>query len=132
KLTIYYIQGGKQNKFDFLINSNCADFNHIDIDNSMTNVETVNNDTISGQVQYYAQAFGSRAVIEVPGLSGIPSTAVVHSATLELPVAYQDRNEYSPGFDISVATRLDETDNLYSVGVNGAYDSFTKSFKIDL
>lgn len=133
KLTIYYTQGGKQKKFDFLINSNCADFNHVDIDNSMTNVETVNNDTISGQVQYYSQAFGSRAVIEIPGLSGIPSTAVVHSATLELPVAYQNGNEYSPGFDISVATRLnDGTDNIYSVNVNGTYDSYTKSFKIDL
>jgi len=133
KLTIYYRQGGEKKKFDFLINSSCADFNHVDIDNSMTNVETVNNDTISGQVQFYSQAFGSRAVIEIPGLSNIPSSAIIHSATLELPIAYQDGNAYSPGFDISVATRLnDGTTNLYSVNVNGTYDSYTKSFKINL
>lgn len=133
KLTIYYSQGGEQKTFNFLINSNCADFNHVDIDNSMTRIETVNNDTISGQEQFYSQAFGSRAVIEIPGLSNIPSTAIIHSATLELPIAYQDGSEYSPGFDISVATRLnDGTTNLYSVNVNGTYDSFTKSFKINL
>lgn len=133
KLTIYYRQGGVKKTFNFLINSNCADFNHVDIDNSMTRVETVNNDTISGQTQFYAQAFGSRAVIEIPGLSNIPSSAIIHSATLELPVAYQDGNEYSPGYDISVATRLnDGTTNLYSVNVNGVYDSYTKSFKINL
>jgi hypothetical protein len=133
KLTIYYRQGGEKQTFNFLINSNCSDFNHVDIDNSMTRVETVNNDTISGQTQFYSQAFGSRAVIEIPGLSNIPSTAVIHKAVLELPVAYQDGNVYSPGYDISVATRLnDGTTNLYSVNVNGVFDTYRKSFKIDL
>lgn len=133
KLTIYYKQGGVSKTFNFLINSNCADFNHVDVDNSMTRVETVNNDTISGQVQFYSQAFGSRAVVEIPGLSNIPSTAIIHKAILELPVAYQDGNEYSPGYDISVTTRLnDGTNNLYSVNVNGLYDANTKSFKINL
>lgn len=133
KLTIYYHQGGENRTFNFLINSSCADFNHVDIDNTMTNIETVNNDTISGQYQFYTQAFGSRAVIEIPGLSNIPSSAIIHSAILELPVAYQNGSEYSPGFDISVATRLnDDSDNLFSVNVNGIYDAFTKSFKIDL
>ncbi len=133
KLTIYYQQAGEKKTFNFLINSNCADFNHVDIDNSMTRVETVNNDTISGQVQFYSQAFGSRGVIEIPGLSNIPSTAIIHKAVLELPISYQDGSDYSPGYDISVATRLDDgTDNLYSVNVNGVFDSFRKSFSIDL
>lgn len=133
KLTIYYRQAGVKKTFNFLINSNCADFNHVDIDNSMTRVETVNNDTVSGQTQFYSQAFGSRGVIEIPGLSNIPSTAVIHKAVLELPVAYQDGNVYSPGYDISVASRLIEgSADLYSIKVNGIFDTYRKSFQINL
>ena len=133
RLILYYRQNGVQKTFSFLINSSCADFNHVDIDNSMTTVETVNNDTISGQIQFFTQSFGSRAVVEIAGLANIPSTAVIHSAVLELPVAYQTGNIYSPGFDISVATRLVEgSTDLYSVNSNGTFDAFSKSFKIDL
>ncbi len=133
KLILYYTQGGEQKTFSFLINSSCADFNHVDIDNTMTAVETVNNDTISGQVQFYAQSYGSRAVVQIPGISNIPSTAVIHSAVLELPVAYQTGNAFSPGFDISVATRLVEgSTDLYSVNTTGTFSSATKSFRMDL
>ena len=52
----------------------------------MHNVSNVINDTISGQLEYYAQSFGARAVIRIPGLDDIPSNAIVHSATLILPV----------------------------------------------
>lgn len=133
KLVMYYTQNGVQKTFSFLINSSCADFNHVDIDNSMTAVEAVNNDTITGQIQYFTQSFGSRAVVEIAGLSNIPSTAVIHSAVLELPVAYQTGNPYSPGFDISVATRLiPGSTDLFSVNTTGTFDAFSKSFKINL
>lgn len=133
KLTMYYTQDNTQKTFDLLINSECVDFNHVDIDNSMTNVETVINDTISGQTQFYAQSFKSRAVVQIPGLNNIPTNAVVHKATLELPVQYQSGSLFTPGLDISVATRLKTGDeDFYSIGVLGTYDDIYKKYTIDL
>ena len=68
KMTIYYTQDGENKTFDFLINSECADFNHVDIDNTGKPVQNVINDTVSGQTEFYAQAFKSRAVVAIPGL----------------------------------------------------------------
>ncbi len=130
KLTIYYTQDGEQKTFDFLINSSCADFNHVDIDNSGTFVESVLNDTVPGQVQYYAQSYGSRAVVEIPGLDNIPSTAIIHKAVLDLPVAYETGSVYSTGLKISVATLIDN--KLFSINTAGDYSEYTKSFEIDL
>ena len=133
KLTIYYTQDGDAKTYDLLINSECADFNHVDIDNTMTNVEQVLNDTISGQQEFYAQSFGSRGIVQIPGLDNIPSNSIIHRATLELPVQYQTGTNYSPGLDISVATRLEEgASEFYSIGTLGTYSEATKSFIIDL
>lgn len=132
KMTIYYTQDGTQKEYDFLINSSCADFNHVDIDNSMSNVSTVINDTVSGQVEFYAQAFGSRAVIRIPGLDNIPANAIVHTATLILPVQHQTGSKYVPSADISVAITESEGDQqLFGIGI-ASYSSFTKSYEIDL
>ena len=132
KLIIYYTQDGEQKEFDFLINSSCADFNHVDIDNSMTHVETVINDTISGQEAFYAQSYGARGVVQIPGLDNIPDNAVVHSATLFLPTQYQSGTKYSPGFDVSIAiTETAGDSQLFGYGT-AAYSSFTKGFEIDL
>lgn len=132
KLTIYYRQDGIRKTYDLLINSSAADFNHVDVDNSMTNVETVINDTVSGQTEFYSQSFGSRAVVQIPFLDNLPENIVVHKATLELPVQYQSGSKYNPGFDVSVATRiaLDDPD-LYGVTI-GSYDDYSKQFTIDL
>ena len=133
KVTIYYRQLGEAKTFDFLISSNAADFNHIDIDNAMTNVETVLTDTISGQSEFYTQAFGSRAVVRFDWINNIPKTAVIHSATLELPISYQTSNEYTPGNSISVATTLEAgSTTIYGVNAVGNYSDFSKSFTIDL
>lgn len=132
KMTIYYTQDGEQKEYDFLINSSCADFNHVDVDNSMTNVETVIEDTVSGQVQFYAQSYGSRAVVKIPGLDNIPSNAVVHTATLFLPTQHQSGTKYEPGFDVSVAITETEGDGqLFGYGT-AAYSTYTKGFEIDL
>jgi hypothetical protein len=132
KLTIYYTQAGEQKTYDFLINSSCADFNHVDIDNSMTNVATVINDTVSGQLEYYAQSFGARAVIRIPGLDNIPSNAIVHTATLILPVQHQTGSKYEPSSDITVAITETEGDSqLFGVGT-ASYSTYTKSYEIDL
>jgi len=133
KLTIYYRQGGQQKTYDLLINSECVDFNHVEVDRSGTHVETVINDTISGQSQFYAQSFNSRAVVQIPGLSNIPKNVIIHKATLELPIQYQTGSKFSPGYDISVGTRLTVGANqIYNIGTTGIYDDYTKKFTIDL
>jgi hypothetical protein len=133
KMTIYYTQDEAQKKYDFVINSNCVDFNHVNIDNGGKPVATVISDTISGQKEFYAQAFKSRAVVQIPGISNIPKKSIIHKAELYLPVQYQTGTKYAPGFDISVATRpKDDPNALLSIGVLGTYSDFGKYYKVDL
>jgi hypothetical protein len=129
KMTIYYRQAGVQKTFDFLINSDCADFNHVDIDNSGKPVQNVINDTISGQTEFYAQAFKSRAIVKIPGLKNLPKKCVIHKAELILPVQYQTGSKYSPSDEISVSVRIDNI--LSGIGVFGFYDNYTKSYTVD-
>ena len=129
KMTIYYTQAGEQKTFDFLINSECADFNHVDIDNSGKPVQNVINDTISGQTEFYAQAFKSRAIVKIPGLKNLPKKCVIHKAELILPVQYQTASKYSPSDEISVSVRIDNI--LSGIGVFGFYDNYTKSYTVD-
>mgnify|MGYP000701412729 CR=1 FL=1 len=54
-------------------------------------------------------------------------------ATLELPIQYQTGSKFSPGYDISVGTRLTVGANqIYNIGTTGIYDDYTKKFTIDL
>ena len=133
KMTIYYTQDGSQKKYDFVINTNCVDFNHVEIDNSGKPVATVISDTISGMTQFYAQAFKSRAVVQIPGISSIPKKSIIHKAELYLPVQYQTGTKYAPGFDVSVVTRpKNDPNGLISIGVLGTYSEYGKYYKIDL
>lgn len=129
KLTIYYKQDGVQKSFDFLISSDCADFNHVDIDNSGKPVQTVINDTLSGQKEFYAQAFKSRAVVRIPGLKNLPKKAVIHRAELILPIQYQSGAKYMPSNELSVSVRINN--KLSGIGVFGFYDNFIKSYTVD-
>jgi len=129
KMTIYYTQAGVQKTFDFLINSECADFNHVDIDNSGKPVQNVINDTISGQTEFYAQAFKSRAIVKIPSLKNLPKKCVIHKAELILPIQYQTASKYSPSDEISVSVRIDNI--LSGIGVFGFYDNYTKSYTVD-
>lgn len=133
KMTIYYTQSSAAKKYDFVINSSCVDFNHVEVNNAGKPVQTVINDTISGMTEFYAQAFKSRAVVQIPGLSNLPKKIVVHKADMYLPVQYQTGSKYSPGFDISVASRPEsDPDGFASIGVLGTYSEYQKHFKIDL
>ncbi len=135
KLTIYYRQHGVPKEFDFLINSSCADFNHVDIDVDGTalKVQNILADSTLGQQQFYSQSFGTRAVVEIPGLRNIPSNSVVHKAILELPVDYHSATSFTPGFDASVATILEEgSTQLFGVNADASYSDFRKSFEVDL
>jgi hypothetical protein len=133
KMTIYYKQAGISKRFDFLINSDCADFTHVDHDDTGTNVAQVIQDTVSGQTQFYAQSFRSRAVVQIPGLSGIPKKTVIQKAELILPIQYQDGSLYPPGSDVSVATIKNfGASEYFSLGVLGTFSNFTKNYSIDI
>ncbi|MFT5778426.1 MAG: hypothetical protein ACI837_001382 [Crocinitomicaceae bacterium] len=133
KATIYYTQDGLPKEFDFLINGDVVNFNHVDIDNTGTNVETVINTPTAGMAEFYAQAFGNRAVISIPGLSDIPANAIIHSAILEMPIQYQTGADYSPGTALSVSRRVEAGGNdLIFTGLFATYDDFNKEFSVDL
>ncbi len=130
KLTIYYSQDGEQKTFDLLINSECADFNHVDINNTGKPVEDVINDTISGQKEYFAQAFKSRAVVKIPGMKKLPANAIIHKAELILPIQYQTGAKYLPPDQLSVAIRTGG--KLSGIGVFGLYDFAFKQYTVDV
>jgi hypothetical protein len=130
KMTIYYEQSGIKKSFDFLINTSCADFNHVDINNSGKPVQTVINDTVSGQKEFYSQAFRSRAVVKIPGLKNLPKKAVIHKAQLILPIQYQTGVRYQPADELSVSILYNGS--LSGIGVLGFYDYSYRQYTIDI
>jgi hypothetical protein len=133
KMTIYFHQAGLSKTFDLLINSSCADFTHIDKDYTGTPIDQILQDSTLGNKAFYAQAFNLRAVVKIPGLSALSKNKIIHRAELHLPIQFQSFNRYKPGVNISVATRIKESETAYtSLGVLGTLDDFNKEFKIDL
>jgi hypothetical protein len=131
KMILYYRDNGVPRTFDFLINSSCAYFNHVDITNT-SEVTLAIDDESYGNDAFYAQACGVRGAIRIPGLSNIPKTAVIHKAVLELPVEYHYSSPYTPGLGISISTVLEEnSDDLYAVGT-ASYSDISKSMKADI
>lgn len=130
KMTIYYTQGGIQKSYDFLINTECADFNHVVINNAGKPVQTVINDTVSGQKEFYAQAFKNRAVVDMAGLANLSKKAIIHKAELYLPIQYQSFSKYIPSDELSVSARIDGT--LSGIGVYALYDTYNKRYVVDL
>lgn len=131
KLTIYYKQAGVKKTFDFLINSSAAKFNHLNIDNTGTSVESVVNYPSTGNDYFYTQAIASRGVVEIPGLENLGNNIIIHEASLLLPVTYQEGDNYGPGLDVNFATNMESTSRLFSVGA-GIYDEINSYFKVDL
>ena len=133
KATIYFRQEGEPTSYDLLINSDCADFTKVSIDQAGTDVEQVLNDSTEGQDIYYAQAFGARAAMSIPGLLNLPENAVVHRADLSLPIQFQTGYKYQPGSNVSLATRVDSvSQGLINVGVVGVYNPIQKSFDVNI
>lgn len=131
KMILYYHENGVAKTFDFLINTSCAYFNHVDITNSSAVNNTLNNSAVGAQ-QFYAQSYGVRGAIRIPGLSNIPKNAVIHKAVLELPVEHHYSSPYTPGIGVTVSTLLEEgSDDLYGVGTAG-YNDATKSMVADI
>ena len=133
KTTIYFRQDGEPTSYDLLMNSDCADFTKVSIDQTGTDVEQVVIDSTAGQNTYYAQAFGARAAMSIPGLLNIPPNSVIHRADLSLPIQFQTGYKYQPGSNVSLATRVDSlSQGLINVGVIGVYNALDKSFDINI
>lgn len=133
KATIYYHQSNLQKDYDLLINSNSADFSHVDIENAGTPVAALVQDSTLGNVEFYAQAFKHRAAVKIKDLDKLPKKIIIHRADLQLPVQFQTGYRFKPGSSVSVATKLKSTDNAYtSLGILGDFDETAKHYKVDL
>tara|TARA_Y100001978_G_scaffold202028_1_gene221845 strand:- start:1505 stop:2785 length:1281 start_codon:yes stop_codon:yes gene_type:complete len=133
KATIYFHQDTVATSYDLLINSDCADFSNVQIENSGSAVDMVIQDSTQGNQEFYAQAFKHRAALSIPGLANLPENIIIHRADLELPVQFQTGHKYQPGGNVSVATRADSSSTeLLNVGVIGIYDDNNKRFNVNI
>lgn len=135
KLTIYYKQGSDKKQFDFLINSDCVDFNKVNVSRTNSNsVQKVIDNIELGQTEFYAQAYGVKAKIDIPGLDNISKKTIIHRAELVLPVQYQTGSKYSTGDYVKIQ-RIASKDNpsaIVDYSTKGYYDVSRKAFVIDL
>ena len=133
KLTIYYRQGGVAKTYDFLMNSTCADFSHVDVNRNGSAVEQVINNPSLGLQEFYAQAFGVRAKVVIPGLNQFTENQLIHRAEIHLPIQYQLGSKYKPGSNVTFATKKTAASQGYiNTGVLGAYSESKKEYAADL
>jgi hypothetical protein len=132
KLTIYFRQAGESKRYDYLINSSCADFAHVEITNNGFPIQSVIQDTTQGLKEFYAQAFKHRAVVKIKHIDLLPKNTMIHRADLLLPVQYQTGNRFKPGGNVSVATKVKLTDKFFTgLGSLGEFSETSKHFKVD-
>lgn len=133
-LTIYYKdEDAIAKSFRYLINDKGVYFNHVDIDRTNTKVEKLLADTTLGKKEFYAQAYGIRSVVEIPGLKNIPSKAIIHSATLELPFTSYYLDKFYPSASVTIGYYEDNNYHKPKTIKNGnLYNQASKSFIIDL
>ncbi|SFT81609.1 protein of unknown function [Lishizhenia tianjinensis] len=136
-ITIYYremVNGSYETfSYTFLISSDEIDFNHFESDQTGTNVENVISNPSAGLNQFYAQAFTTRAKIDIPSLSDIPYGAIVQQATLTLPVSYYTTDLKNPSLFLSSISDLGlANEELSAIASTVTYDDATKAYTIDL
>ncbi|MEY3741880.1 MAG: DUF4270 family protein [Flavobacteriia bacterium] len=133
KMTIYFRLDGVKKTYDFTINTNCADFTHIDHEQANTPVAALLADSTLGQKAFYAQANKVRAMVKIPGLDQLPDNIIIHRADLSLPVQFQTGYRYKPGSRITAASKLSASDVFYtSLGIAGLYSDVTKQYDLDI
>ena len=131
KMSIYYkIDGVTKTPFDLLINSETATFTHMNVDHSGTVLADIIADSTLGENQYYAQAYGTRAIIQIESLVNLPTNVIIHKATLDLPIQYQTGTKYAPSSDMVATTILEP--GKYGFYSFVPYDSYNKRYQIDL
>ena len=132
KLTVYYKLVGNTSDYtlDFEVSNKCADFNHVEIDQTGYDIENVLADPNNGLDQFYSQAFESRAKIDFSSINNIPKNSIVHAALLELPIAFQTFDLYYPSTSLTVGYKTDQG-NIIGFQLVG-FDNARKSYIIDL
>ena len=132
KLTIYYKNDAISKTFSFLMNGTSVDFNHVNFNRSGKPIDNLINNPVLGELEYYAQAFTSRAVIEMTGISDIPKNSIIHKAQLIVPITHYTNNLLYPSVQLNIGTRITaDNDTIYSRG-NVIYDDNQKAYIIDL
>jgi len=133
KLTIYYKNAGISKTFALLMNNASVDFNHLDFNRAGKPIDAVINNPILGQKEFYAQAFTSRAVVEIAGISAtIPKNSIIQKAQLILPVNHYTNNKLYPSLQLNVGTRVSATNDTIYTRTNVIYDDNLKAYTIDL
>jgi hypothetical protein len=140
KLTIYYkkielvngVLTPVRKSYDFVINENSQMFNHVEFDRAGTKIQQLVDNPTNGSQEFYTQAFGARAVIEIPSLKDLPKTAVIHKAVLDLPIQYQTGSIYNPGFQVFLFNKLASNPKLSRVLYSPVISDFTKSITVDM
>lgn len=133
KLTIYYKSNGIKKTYDLLINNESLDFNKVTITRSPSSqVQNVLDNKNEGNKAFYAQAFGLKAKVEIPGLNNLSKRIIVHKAYLNLPYKYQTGTKYEPGSNVSLQ-RDYEYNSPFKVNyaTKGYLDYTVKSYFID-
>jgi len=127
KVTIYFTDGTGQKSFDLRINDKCASFNHVEVNNAGKYVQSVIDNPINGQTEFFAQAYKSRAIIDVPSLQNLPNNIVVHSAILYLPVQHNLNSQYSPPNTLAILNA-----ETFELVVLANYSSSSGEYAINL
>lgn len=133
-LTVYYRdEDNVAKRFKYLINKNGIYFNHVDINRTNTKIEKLVNDHSLGQKEFYAQAYGIRAVVEIPGLKNIPQNAIVHSAVLQLPFSAYYFDKAYPSASVTIGYYEDnDISKPIRLKTGNLYDQQLKAYTIDL
>jgi hypothetical protein len=107
-------------------------FNYADFDRTGTKVQQLVDNPTNGADEFYAQSFGTRAVLEIPFLKNIPKTAVIQKAVLDLPIQYQTGSIYNPGFQTFFFNKLASNPSLSRVIYSPVISDYTKNINVDM
>jgi hypothetical protein len=143
KLTMYFKRWETINgvptlvkkEFSFIIDGSTDSFNSTVLNHAGTKVGDVLMNASNGQQEFYAQAFGLRAVVKIPGLDEIPKNAIIHKAILSLPIQYQTGSAYDVGTLVQMIEKEYEGGNSgIAVGstTTVSVSDFTKSVTQDI
>lgn len=132
KITIYYHLQSDPDPYELVLepDGSCADFNHVEIDNTGYSVASVIQNPLNGQTQYYAQAFQSRGKVDFPTLDNLPKNSIVHNALLVIPVAHQSLSSFYPSVQMNIGYLTDD-DGIVGFDLV-VYDDETKSYIVDV
>ncbi|AEA42895.1 DUF4270 family protein [Fluviicola taffensis] len=144
KITIYFKLLGETTprEVSLVIDNKCADFNHVEVNNTGYPLANVLANPLNGQAEFYSQNFNAIPKIEFPSVSNLSAKTVINNALLYLPVAYQTGNIYSPNLTSLAVCYKDDEGKLRlitrtnSAGatsfVTGSYSNTQKGYVFDL